>query len=124
MIEELTTIPSLLAPGETIITRPISESEIPSPWGGMLFSAEMHVTFTCSVEVERVLLFELTEIKPEHIATFSESQDQLLTIFRALEEEEVISGLVDSLSSVYHIEIDWDFVDRFIYADSSSTAQL
>ncbi|MCD4669941.1 MAG: peptidyl-prolyl cis-trans isomerase [Actinomycetia bacterium] len=122
--EEFTTVQGVLASGESIITRPLIASEIPPPWGEMLFSAGMHETITCSVEVERVLVFELTEISPEHIATFSESRDKVMTIFLALEEEEVISGLVDSLSSVYHIEVDWGFVDRFIYADSSTTDQL
>ena len=124
MLEELSPVEGILAPGESVITRSMTASEIPAPWSDMLFSAEMHTTFTCSVDAERVLVFELTEISPERIATFSESQDQLRVIFRALEEEEVISGLVDSLSSVYHIEIDWGFVDRFIYADSSTTDQL
>jgi hypothetical protein len=119
--EDLTPITSILAPGESIITRVMTASEIPPPWNDVLFSSEMHVAFTCSVGVERVLFFELTDIIPERIATFSESEDRVLTIFRALEEEEVISVLVDSLSSVYHIEVDWGFVDRFIYADSSST---
>ena len=124
MIEEFTPVTSILAPGESIVTRSMTASEIPPPWNDMLFSSEMHVTFTCSVEAERVLVFELTEISPERIATFSESRDRVLAIFRATEEEEVISGLVDSLSSVYHIEVDWGFVDSFIYADSSTTDQL
>jgi hypothetical protein len=124
MLEELSPVTGILAPGESIITRSMTASEIPPPWNDMLFSAEMHTTFTCSVDAGRVMVFELIEISPERIATFSESQDQLRTIFRALEEEEVISGLVDSLSSVYHIEVDWEFVDRFIYADSSTTDQL
>ncbi|MCK5117069.1 MAG: hypothetical protein KAR44_10745 [Candidatus Aegiribacteria sp.] len=124
MIEEFTPVTSILAPGESTVTRSITASEIPPPWDEMLFSSEMHVTFTCSVEAERVLVFELTEISPERIATFSESRDQVQAIFLAKDEEEVISGLVDSLSSVYHIEVDWGFVDRFIYADSSTTDQL
>ncbi|NOQ22605.1 MAG: hypothetical protein GQ565_08155 [Candidatus Aegiribacteria sp.] len=123
MIEELTIVSSILAPGESIITRPMTASEVPPPWDEMLFSAEMHTAFTCSIAVDRVLLFELTEISPERQATFDESQDQVLTIFRAMKEEEVISGLVDSLGSVYHIEIDRGFVDRFIYADSLSIDQ-
>ncbi len=124
MFEEFSNVQGILAPGESIITRPLTASEIPPPWNDMLFSAEMHETFTCSVQIGRVLVFELTEIRPEHIATFSESREQVLTIFWALEEEEVITGLVDSLSSIYHIEVDWEFVDRYIYADSSLTDQL
>ncbi len=123
MTEELTAVPSILAPGESVITRPITASSVPPPWDEMLFNAEMHEAFTCSIEAERVMLFELTEIRPERIATFDESQDQLLAIFRSMKEEEVISGLVDSLGSIYHIEVDRGFVDRFIYADSSSIDQ-
>ena len=124
MIEEFTPVTSILAPGESTVTRSMTASEIPPPWSEVLFTAEMNVTFACSVEAERVLVFELTEISPERIATYSESQDRVLTIFRAFKEEEVISGLVDSLSSVYHIEVDWGFVDRFIYADSLTTDQF
>ncbi|MCK4806268.1 MAG: hypothetical protein KAT09_01405 [Candidatus Aegiribacteria sp.] len=123
MIEELTAVQSILAPGESIITRPMTVSDIPPPWNEMLFNAEMHESVTCSVSAEQLLLFELTEIRPEHIATFDESQDQLLAIFRSMEEEEVISGLVDSLRSVYHIEINRGFVDKFIYSDSLSIDQ-
>lgn len=123
MIEELTIVQSILAPGESVITRSMTASDIPSPWNEMLFNAEMYEIVTCSVSVEQVLLFELTEIRPEHIASFDESQDQLLAIFRSMEEEEVISGLVDSLRSVYHIEIDRGFVDSFIYSDSLSIDQ-
>lgn len=124
IIDQFTPVASILAPGESAITRVMTAAEIPPPWDDMLFSSEMHQAFTCSVGAERVMLFELTEVIPEHIAAFSESQDRVLTIFMAMEEEEVISGLVDSLGSVYHIEVDWGFVDRFIYADSSSTDQL
>jgi len=116
--EELTIVPSILAPGELVITRPMTASSIPPPWDDVLFSAEMNVAFTCSIEAERVMLFELTEIVPEYVAAFNESQDKLLTIYRSLAEEEVVSGLVDSLSSIYHIEIDRGFVDRFIYTES------
>jgi len=35
----------------------------------------------------------------------------------------VISALVDSLSSVYHIEIDREFVNGFIYADPGIDVQ-
>jgi len=124
MSDQFTPVTSILAPGESSITRVMTAAEIPPPWDDMLFSSEMHLAFNCSIGVDRVMLFELTEIIPEHIATFSESQDQVMTIFLAMEEEEVISALVDSLSSVYHIDIDWEFVDRFIFADSSSTDQL
>ena len=124
MIDQFTPVTSILAPGEPIVTRVMTAGEIPPPWDDMLFSSEMYLAFTCSIGAERVMLFELTEIIPEHIATFSESQDQVMTIFLAMEEEEIISVLVDSLGSVYHIDVDWGFVDRFIFADSSSTDQF
>ncbi|MEN8207791.1 MAG: hypothetical protein ABFR50_00920 [Candidatus Fermentibacteria bacterium] len=121
---EFSQVTSILAPGESIITRVMTAAEIPPPYDEMLFSSEMNAAFACSVEAERVLFFELTEIIPEHIASYSDSHDQLLIIFRALEEEEVLSVLIDSLSSIYHIEVDWEFVDSFVYADSSSTDQF
>ncbi len=123
MIEELTIVQSILAPGESVLTIPMSVSDVPPPWNDILFSSEMHESFACSVSVDMVLLFELMEIRPERMATFDESQDRLLPLFRSMKEEEVISGLVDSLSSVYHTEIDRGFVDSFIYSDSLSTDQ-
>ena len=123
MTEELTTVQSILAPGETTITIPLTVSDVPPLWYEILFNTEMHETVTCSIAAERVMVFELMEIRPEHIASFNESQNRLQDIFRSLKEEEIISGLVDSLSSVYHIDVDRDFIDRFIYTDSSSVYQ-
>ncbi len=123
MTEELTNTQGILAPGESIITVPMSAGDIPPPWSEMLFSIELHESITCSISVEQVLLFELTEIIPEHKATFGESKDQLIEIFRLNEEEEVITGLVDSLHSVYHIDIDREYIDNFVYSDSSVVNQ-
>lgn len=123
MKEEFTIAEGLLAPGESLLTSPMTAFGIPAPYSEMLFSAEMNEIVICSVAVDRVLVFELMEISPERIATFEESQGQLTAIFKSAKEEEVISGLVDSLSSVYHIETDREFIDRFIYADSSSIYQ-
>ena len=123
MTEEFTTVQSIVAPGESIVTVPMMMSSVPPPWNEMLFSAEMNETVLCSIDVQRILLFEVIEIRPEHIATFEESQSRLTDIYKTAEEEDVISGLVDSLSSVYHIEIDREFVDSFIYADSTAVEQ-
>lgn len=122
--EDLTKVQSILAPGELLITVPMTVSEIPTPYNEMLFSAEMNETVICSTAADRVLVFEIIEINPEHNATFEESRSQLIEIFHSSEEEEIICGLVDSLSSVYHIEIDAGFIDRFVYADSSFINQL
>ncbi len=119
LTDELTIVQSLLAPGESNITAPLTTSAVPPPWDETLFSLELNETTLCSITAERVLVFELIEIKPENIPSFEESQDQLIEMHNSLKEEEVISGLVDSLSSVYHIEIDREFIDRFIYSDSS-----
>jgi hypothetical protein len=116
--EDLTAVQSILAPGELLITVPMTRSGIPAPYNEMLFSAEMNETVICSVAVDRVLVFETIEISPERVATFEESRGQLTEMFKFREEEEVVSGLVDSLSSVYHIEIDRGFIDGFIYADT------
>jgi hypothetical protein len=121
--DELTEVESLLAPGESVITRPIASADIPSPWSGMLFGMELNETVSCSVTTDRLLLFELMEITPEHAAAFDESIEMLSEIHRSAVEEEVISGLVDSLSSVYHIDIDSEFFDSFIYTDSITVGQ-
>lgn len=121
--EDLTSVQSILAPGESLITAPMTRSEIPAPYSEMLFSAEMNETVICSIAADRVLVFETIEIDSEHNAAFEESQGQLTAMFQSRKEEQVISGLVDSLSSVYHIEIDRGFIDKFIYAGVSSINQ-
>jgi len=123
MIEEFTLVPNLLAPGEFLVTVPMSASGIPSPYSEMLFEAEMNETVICSIAPERILVFEVIGINPEHNATFDESEGWLTEAFISSMEEEVISALVDSLSSVYHIEIDREFVNGFIYADPGIDVQ-
>ena len=117
-LDDLTPLIDLLAPDETVLTDPMTFNDIPAPWNEILFGAELYETVFCSLSAERVLVFKIENIIPEHQASFDESRESLLEPVRALNEEKVVSGLVDSLRSVYHIQLDRDFIDGFIYADS------
>lgn len=117
-LDDLTLLVDLLAPDETVLTDPMTFNEIPAPWNEMLFGAELYETVFCSLSAERVLVFKIEKIIPEHQASFDESRESLIEPVRALNEEKVVSGLVDSLRSVYHIQLDRDFIDGFVYADS------
>lgn len=120
LAEEFTPVPSLLAPGEETLTRQIYSSEIPQPYRDIMFEADLEETVTCSVSAERVLVLKPLEINPERPATFEESRDEIAAMLRMEKEEEVLSALVDSLASVYHIEVDRDFIEGFIRVDASS----
>ncbi len=117
-LDDLTPLTDLLAPDETVLTNPMTISDIPAPWNEMLFEAELFETVLCSLSAERVLVFKIEKIVPEHQASFDEARESLLEPVRALNEEKVVSELVDSLRSVYHIQLDRDFIDGFIYSDS------
>lgn len=116
--DDLTPLVDLLAPDETLLTNPMTFTDIPAPWNEVLFGAELFETVFCSLSTDRVLVFKIEKIIPEHQASFDESRESLLESVRILNEEKVVSGLIDSLRSVYHIQLDRDFIDGFIYADS------
>lgn len=120
MSEEFTPVRSLLAPGEETLTRRIYSSEIPQPYRDIMFEADMEETVTCSVSADRVLVLKLVEINPERPATFEESRDEIAAMLRMEKEEEVLAALVDSLASVYHIEVDRDFIEGFIREEEPS----
>ncbi len=120
LADEFTPVPSLLAPGEESLTRQIYSSEIPQPYRDIMFGADMEETVTCSVSEERVLVLKPLEINPERPATFEESRDEIAAMLLVEKEEEVLAALVDSLASVYHIEVDRDFIEGFIRDDAPS----
>lgn len=120
-VDELTKLTSILAPDEDVLTNPLKVSDIPDQWSEMLFEAELNETVICSLSMEQVFVFRLEQIIPEHHATFEESRDNLIDLITTEKEEEAVTGLVDSLRSVYHIYIDRDLIDGFIYADSTAS---
>ncbi len=116
LTDQLTLLPNIQAPGEETLTRSMYASSIPQPYSDMLFGAELNETVTCSVATDRVLVFKPVMIEPRRPATFEESYDEITSLLRNQMEEEVLAGLVDSLASVYHIEIDREFIDGFIHS--------
>lgn len=120
LAEEFTPVRSLLSPGEETLSRRIYSSEIPQPYRDIMFEAGMEETVTCSVSADRVLVLRPLEINPERPATFEEARDEIAAMLRAEKEEEVLAALVDSLASVYHIEVDRDFIEGFIRAEAHS----
>ncbi|MBN2587834.1 MAG: peptidyl-prolyl cis-trans isomerase [Candidatus Fermentibacteraceae bacterium] len=116
LTDELTLLPDIQAPGEETLTRSLYVYSIPQPYSDMLFGAELNETVICSLTADRVLVFEPVVIEPRRPATFEESFDEITSMLRNQMEEEVLAGLVDSLASVYHIEIDREFIDGFIHS--------
>jgi hypothetical protein len=112
--EVFTPATGLLAPGESLITLPIKASQVPQPFDGIIFGAGMNETVTCSLSADQVLVLRPIEVIPARTATLDEVRDRLEMDLRVMKEEEVVSGLVDSLASVYHIEIDRDFIEGFM----------
>ena len=121
LVEDLTPVAGLLAEGEDILTVPIYATDIPQPYSGRLFGAELNEMVVCSLTTDRILVFQPIQIEPRRPATFEESYDEISSMLRTQNEEEVVKSLVDSLASVYHIEIDRDFVEGYIHSDSSSS---
>jgi hypothetical protein len=119
-VAQLTFLSDLTAEGESTRTGPMEMGDIPAPWDGMLFSTDLNETVYCSLSTDRIFVFQVSEVIPSRQATFEESMDEITGIASASKEEEVVTGLVDSLKSIYHIEIDRTFIDGFIYSDSTS----
>lgn len=115
LTDRLTPVTSLLAPDEQIVTREIYRSEIPQPYKDMIFDAQLNETVVCSLTTDRLMVFQPVSIMPSRQATFEESYEEIASMLSSQMEEEVLAGLVDSLASVYHIEIDREFVEGFIH---------
>ena len=123
MTDSLTQDPTLLAPGESCLTDTMVWSDVPAPWDSILFEAELDETVFCSVSVDRVLAFQPVAITAARPAMFRESLDELQEIYRTMKEDQLLQGLVDSLASVYHIEIDRDFVNSYVNTGGANDLQ-
>lgn len=109
----------LQAAGEENLTRLIYSPEIPQPYHDIMFGAELGETVTCSLSATRTMALKPVEIYPERLATLEESRSEISDILRTEKEEEAITSLIDSLKSVYHVEIDREYVESFFPAAAS-----
>ncbi len=121
MTDTLSPIPELASQDDPILTRPLTADDVPSPWDSLLFASEVGDLVPCSLSRGRVILFRTEEVSEEHQASFEEAEDELSDLVYAREEEEVISALVERLRAEYHYEVDWDYVDSFLAADTTIT---
>jgi hypothetical protein len=112
-LDDLSLLEGLTAPGDSILTTPLTMDDIPSPWDSLLFSALEGETVLCTLATDRVGVFRVAEISPERRASFDEAREQLVQLVTGEKEEEVLQVLVDSLRSAYHYEVDPDFIRGF-----------
>jgi hypothetical protein len=117
---ELTLLSSLLAPGESLLTRPLSAADLPGDVAADLFALQPGGVALCTLQGGAVAYLRLSEVLPAREATLEESRDQLASMLRQGKETAVLGGLVDSLRSAYPCEVDWEFVSRFRTASSGS----
>jgi hypothetical protein len=111
--DDFSMMEGLMAPGDSILTIPLTLDAIPSPWDTLLFTALEGETVLCTLSTDRVGVFRVAEISPERLASFDEAHEQLVQLVTGEKEEEVLQVLVDSLRSAYHYEVDLDFIRGF-----------
>jgi len=122
--DELTLLGDLTLPDEPVITRMMTISEFPSPWDSLLFTADIGEILLCTLATDRILVFRPIESQPERPAEFEEAREELLALISSEMEEEIVTALVDSLRSVYHYEVDRDFVNGFIIEGEETVQEL
>ena len=112
-LRDLTPTESLLAPGESLLTRPIALVDIPERFQDQLFGCEPGEVVVCSTTVDSRIVFRLEEELPERPKPFDDSRPQLNNMAYLEQEEQVVVGLVDSLKEEYAPVIDWDYFRQF-----------
>ncbi len=112
-LDDLTSSQSLLAPGESLLTIPITLLDVPEQFQELLFGADYGEVVVCSTSVSSRVVFRLEEELPERPNTFEAVERQLRSMAFIELEEEVVLGLVDSLEAVYAPVIDWDYFREF-----------
>jgi len=121
--DELTLLTDLTLPDEQVLTRMMSIDEFPSPWDSLLFSADIGEMVLCTLSTDRIVVFCPIESEPERAAELEEAREELQALISSEMEEEIVSALVDSLRSVYHYEVDRDFVNGFIIEGDGSVQE-
>ncbi len=112
-LDDLTSSQSLLAPGESLLTIPITLLDVPEQFQELLFSADYGEVVVCSTSASSRVVFRLEEELPERPKTFETAEQQLRNMAYLELEEEVVLGLVDSLKAVYAPVIDWEYFREF-----------
>jgi hypothetical protein len=110
---DLTPTESILAPGESLLTRPIALVDIPERFQDQLFGCEPGEVVVCSTTVDSRIAFRLEEELPERPKSFEDSRSQLYNMAYLEQEEQVVVGLVDSLKEEYAPVIDRDYFNQF-----------
>jgi len=112
-LDDLTSSQSLLAPGESLLSIPITLMDVPEQFQELLFGADFGEVVICSTSASSRVVFRLEEELPERPKTFEAAEQQLRTMAYSELDEEVVLGLVDSLKAVYAPVIDWDYFRVF-----------
>jgi hypothetical protein len=110
---EFTLLASLLEPGESLLTRPLTEADMPGPASERIFALQPGEAASCTLQGGAILFVRLEELIPSREATLEESRAQLESLLRQQQEQTALEGLVDSLRSAYPCDIDLEFLDRF-----------
>jgi hypothetical protein len=112
-IDDLTPSQSILAPGESLLTRPISLEDVPERFQDLLFGADYDEVVVCTISETSRIAFRLEEELPERPNTFEAVENQLRNMAKLELEEVIVLGLVDSLKALYAPVIDWDYFRMF-----------
>ncbi len=105
------------------LTRPLEAEDIPEDAREAAFSLSAGGSLACPLTHGGMLYLKLEEVFPETEATFEESRAVLEQLISEDRQEEVVTGLVDSLRSAYAWNVRWDFFSRYFDGTASSQDQ-
>lgn len=111
---EFTPLSALLAPGESLLTKPLSSSDLPARVSDRFFALAPGEAAVCTLQGGSLVYLRLSEIIPSREATLDESRESLSSLLTSQKEGSALRGLVDSLRSAYPCEVDEEFVSRFL----------
>jgi len=122
-LDDLTVPAAIMADTGTALTRPLEAADIPEDAREAAFSLAAGGSLACTLSRGGMLYLELEEVFPENEASFEESRAVLTRLISEARQEEIVSGLVDSLRSAYSWNVRWDFFSRFFDETSSRQDQ-
>lgn len=122
-LDDLTVSAAIMADTGTALTRPLEAAEVPEDAREAAFSLAAGGSLACTLSRGGMLYLELEEVFPENEASFEESRAVLTRLISEARQEEIVSGLVDSLRSAYSWNVRWDFFSRFFDETSSRQDQ-
>ena len=101
-------------------TKPMKAGELPPQLADSLMSVEEGALVRLDIGPQTVALFRAGRLDPSREATFEEARSAIESRVRADLEEEVVSGLVDSLRQEYDYTINRDLIYNSCGSDSTA----